>query len=279
MKKKLRWLASVFCILVVLTQLPELGLEQLWSLMEEYDAGSVEVGAEKPAAETVQQKAAFDFESIPVYSGEAYIEVNDNIPFFEEADLEKAVLSYESYAPLDDLDRCGVCIASIGTDIMPTEQRGDIGSVKPSGWNQAEYPKLVSGTYLYNRCHLIGHQLTGENANERNLITGTRYLNIEGMLPFENMTADYVQETGNHVLYRVTPIFQDDDLVARGVLMEAISVEDDGEGILFCVYCYNVQPGISIDYSNGASQIAEQQVSYGYIIDIIDWKRYQRIAA
>ena len=143
---------------------------------------------------------------------------------------------------------------------MPTEDRGEIGSVKPSGWQSVKYD-IIDGKYLYNRCHLIGYQLTAENANEKNLITGTRYLNIEGMLPFENMVADYVKETGNHVMYRVTPIFEGDNLVASGVLMEGKSVEDDGEGILYCVYCYNVQPGISIDYATGASYLDSTSAS------------------
>ena len=159
------------------------------------------------------------------------------------------------YSDLDALGRCGVTCASVGPELMPTEERGDIGSVKPTGWHTVKYD-CVDGKYLYNRCHLIGYQLTGENANERNLITGTRYLNIEGMLPFENMVADYVEETGNHVMYRVTPIYEGDDLVAEGVLMEGYSVEDAGEGICFCVHAYNVQPGVEIDYATGESWLA-----------------------
>ncbi len=192
----------------------------------------------------------FDFSTIPAYSGSTYTIVNDNEPFFMDDDL--TTTSYEYYSDLDELGRCGVTMACIGQDIMPTEDRGDISSVYPSGWVQASYDD-VDGGYLYNRCHLIGYQLAGENDNEKNLITGTRYLNVEGMLPFENMVADYVEETGNHVLYRVTPIFEGDNLVASGVLMEAKSVEDDGDGVLFCVYCYNVQPGITIDYATGES--------------------------
>ena len=164
--------------------------------------------------------------------------------------------SFESYGELDELSRCTECIASIGKDLMPTEERGKIGSIKPTGWNYAKYD-FVDGKYLYNRCHLIGFQLTGENANEKNLITGTRYLNVKGMLPFENMVADYVRETDNHVMYRVTPVFEEDNLLASGVLMEAYSVEDDGNGIEFCVYCYNVQPGVTIDYKTGSSELAE----------------------
>ena len=178
-------------------------------------------------------------ESIPEYSGKAYVAINGNEPYFTQAEITDE--AYEMYSELDALGRCGVTCASVGPELMPTEDRGDIGSVKPTGWHTVKYD-CVDGKYLYNRCHLIGYQLTGENANERNLITGTRYLNIEGMLPFENMVADYVEETGNHVMYRVTPVYEGDDLVARGVLMEGYSVEDEGDGILYCVFAYNVQP-------------------------------------
>ena len=201
-------------------------------------------------AETTEPEAAASVEEIPPYSGEAYVAVNGNIPFFVEE--EYTTESYEFYSELDELGRCGVTMACIGVDIMPTEERGNIGSVKPSGWQSVKYD-CVEGKYLYNRCHLIGFQLAGENANKKNLITGTRYLNIEGMLPFEDMVADYVKETENHVLYRVTPIFNGDDLVAEGVLMEGWSVEDDGESICFCIYAYNAQPGIVIDYATGES--------------------------
>ena len=194
-------------------------------------------------------------EEIPPFSGEAYIAINGNVPFFVEEEITAE--SYEYYSDLDELGRCGVTEASIGIDIMPTEDRGDIGSVKPSGWQSVKYD-IVEGKYLYNRCHLIGFQLAGENANKKNLITGTRYLNIEGMLPFENMVADYVKETENHVMYRVTPIFEGEELVARGVVMEGWSVEDDGEGICFCVYAYNAQPGITIDYATGESRLTEE---------------------
>ena len=161
--------------------------------------------------------------------------------------------SYEYYSELDLDGRCGIVVANLGEDLMPTEERGQIGQVKPSGWKTIKYDN-VDGKFLYNRCHLIGFQLAGENANEKNLITGTRYMNTEGMLPFENLVADYIRETGNHVLYRVTPIFEGDNLVASGVQMEAKSVEDDGEGICFNVYVYNVQPGIEIDYATGESR-------------------------
>ena len=190
-------------------------------------------------------------DEIPAYSGEPYVLINGGEPFFQEADMtDKA---YEKYGELDDLGRCTVVMACVGRETMPTEERGNISSVKPTGWVQNEYD-FVDGKALYNRCHLIGFQLTGENANKENLITGTRYLNVEGMLPFEDMVADYVKETGGHVLYRVTPLFEGDELVARGVLMEAKSVEDHGEAVCFCVYVYNVQPGVVIDYATGANR-------------------------
>lgn len=184
-------------------------------------------------------------------SGEGpYEVVNGNVPFFTDED--RGETSFERYSDLDGLGRCGPAFASVGPDLMPTGDRESISGVKPSGWQTVKYDQ-VDGKYLYNRCHLIGYQLTGENANEENLITGTRYMNVEGMLPFENMTADYIKETGNHVLYRVTPWFEGEELVARGVLMEAESVEDEGEGIQFCVFVYNKQPGIVIDYATGES--------------------------
>ncbi len=207
------------------------------------------------SAQSTQENATtiaetFDFAAVPAYDGKAYVAVNDNIPFFTEEELSSA--SYETYGELDPLGRCTVCVASVGQDLMPAEERGNIGAVKPTGWHTVKYD-FVDGKYLYNRCHLIGYQLTGENANEKNLITGTRYLNIEGMLPFENMVADYVKETDQHVMYRVTPVFEGDNLLAAGVLMEGKSVEDNGEGVLFCVFAYNVQPGVSIDYATGES--------------------------
>lgn len=194
-------------------------------------------------------------DAIPEFDGETpYVIINENIPFFTEDEIVSE--SYELYGELDGLGRCTVAIACVGIDIMPTEERGSIGSVKPSGWQTVKYD-FVSGKYLYNRCHLIGYQLTGENANKQNLITGTRFLNIEGMLPFEDMIADYVKETENHVMLRVTPIFHGDDLVASGVLMEAWSVEDEGEGICFNIYAYNSQPGVIIDYATGDSHPEE----------------------
>lgn len=198
-----------------------------------------------------------DPKTIPEYSREPYFILEDNIPSFTIEDAEKG--SFETYSELDELGRCGTAYANIGMDLMPTEERDSIGSVKPSGWHTVKYD-IVDGKYLYNRCHLIGYQLTGENANSENLITGTRYLNVEGMLPFENMVADYIKETGNHVLYRATPVFEGENLIASGVQLEAMSVEDNGEGILFHVYCYNVQPGITIDLLTGESTLEEKNV-------------------
>lgn len=194
-----------------------------------------------------------DLSAIPQYTSSPYYALNGNIPYFAAEDI--TTQSFEYYSDLDYLERCGVTLACIGVDIMPTEERGSIGSVKPTGWHTVKYDN-VDGKYLYNRCHLIGFQLTGENANVRNLITGTRYMNVEGMLPFENMVADYVKETGNHVMFRVTPIFEGENLLASGVQMEAYSVEDEGDGICFNVFCYNVQPDIAIDYATGDSEYA-----------------------
>lgn len=198
----------------------------------------------------------FNLSVIPSYSGNPYTAVNNNVPYF--TDSEYTTESFEKYSDLDSLGRCGVAYANVCVDIMPTEERGNIGSVKPSGWHTVKYDS-VDGKYLYNRCHLIGFQLSGENSNEKNLITGTRYMNVSGMLPFENMVADYVSETKNHVLYRVTPVFEDSNLLATGVLMEALSVEDNGEGICFNVFCYNEQPGIVIDRKTGDSKLADTE--------------------
>lgn len=197
-----------------------------------------------------QSKSTINLSSIPKFTDKAYVSVNNNVPYFTDSDYTTA--SFESYSNLDSLGRCGVAYANVGKDIMPTEKRGAIGQVKPTGWQTVKYDN-IDGKYLYNRCHLIGYQLTGENANKKNLITGTRYLNMQGMLPFENMVADYVKETGNHVLYRVTPIFDGNNLVAAGVLMEGKSVEDKGKSICFNVFAYNNQPGININYKDGTS--------------------------
>lgn len=209
----------------------------------------------------------FSLASVPAYSGKPYAVINKNVPFFTKAD--RVSRSYEKYSQLDNLGRCGAAMANVGRDLMPTTKRGKIGQVKPSGWHLAKYD-CVDGKYLYNRCHLIGYQLTAENANPCNLITGTRYLNVQGMLPFENMVADYVKETGKHVLYRVTPVFKGNNLVAHGVLMEAMSTEDGGRSVLFNVYCYNVQPQISINYKTGTSTytggttVAKKQTQKSY---------------
>lgn len=189
---------------------------------------------------------------IPTYTGEAYTVMNENHPYFQEKEL--SLNEFEVYSELDSLGRCGPAFANISLQSMPTEERGPIGQVKPSGWHTVKYD-CVDGKYLYNRCHLIGYQLAGENANVANLITGTRYLNMEGMLPFENMVADYVKETGYHVAYRVTPAFVGNNLLVSGVLMEGYSVEDQGSGICFCIFAHNVQPGVIVDYATGNSQL------------------------
>lgn len=199
--------------------------------------------------------SAFNAADVPAYSGEPYTAVNNNEPYFTSDNLTTE--AFENYSELDALGRCGVAYANVCLETMPTEKRGSISEVKPTGWHSVKYDN-VDGKSLYNRCHLIGYQLTAENANQQNLITGTRYLNVDGMLPFENMVADYVKETDNHVLYRVTPIFTGDNLVADGVLMEGYSVEDEGDGICFCVYAYNVQPGITIDYATGDSWLSSE---------------------
>lgn len=213
---------------------------------------------ESTTSAVIADAVAFDFSSIPSYSGEPYYVVNDNTPFFDASEVTSE--SYEYYSPLDNLGRCGTAVACVGMDIMPTEERGSIGSVKPTGWQSVRYD-CVDGSYLYNRCHLIGYQLTGENANTSNLITGTRYLNVDGMLPFENMVADFVKETEMHVMYRSTPYFEGENLLASGVLLEAMSVEDNGEGVLFNVYVYNVQPDIEINYATGESKLVEEKTT------------------
>ena len=200
-----------------------------------------------------EETETVELSEVPEYSGEPYAVINGNEPDFTEEEISEE--SYEEYGEMDELGRCTGAIANIGQDLMPTEERGSIGQVKPSGWHTVKYD-VVDGKYLYNRCHLIGYQLTAENANEKNLITGTRYMNVEGMLPFEEMVADYIKETANHVLYLVKPVYDGDNLVASGVQMEAQSVEDQGEAISFNVFVYNVQPGIVIDYETGESSLA-----------------------
>lgn len=229
------------------TFLPVRFIAERLKLNVSYDAPSGSV--------TVSEKGArpgFDFLLVPDFSGAPASEINSGEPFFSESEITGK--SFEHYSSLDPLSRAGVCTASVGRDIMPTEKRGEIGSVRPTGWHLVKYD-IVEGKYLYNRCHLIGYQLTGENANKKNLITGTRYMNVSGMLPYENKTAEYVKRTGNHVMYRATPVFRGDDLLAGGVYLEARSVEDGGEGLRFSVFCYNVQPGIAIDYRTGDSRL------------------------
>lgn len=207
----------------------------------------------QPVTETSSEAASFDYSMVPEYTGSASVAINNNVPFFNVDEKAAGTASFETYSELDNLRRCGIAYACISKDIMPTEERGQIGMVKPTGWHTVKYD-CVDGKYLYNRCHLIAYCLAGENANEKNLITGTRYLNIEGMLPYETLTAKYMDNNpDNHVLYRVTPVFVGSELVARGVLMEGYSVEDNGTGVNFCAFCYNVQPDVEIDYANGES--------------------------
>ncbi len=215
-----------------------------------------------------KQKEFYAGLKIPEYSGQAYTVVNGNIPFF--SDDEKTTKSFENYSELDSLGRCGVAYANISRELMPTEERGEISSVKPTGWQQAKYEGIIKSNppYLYNRCHLIAYCLAAENANEKNLITGTRYMNIEGMLPFEERVAKYLEKNDCHVLYRVTPVFEGNNLLASGVLMEAYSVEDEGVGICFCVYAYNVQPGVEIDYKTGKS-MAVKLAEYKFMRNIL----------
>ncbi len=221
--------------------------------------------ADANVTDQLPEEGAITLDTLPPWETQPYVELEYNIPAFTEDDI--SLNSFETYSSLDVLGRCGTAYALVGPETMPTVERGPIGQIKPSGWHTVRYDDLVDGKYLYNRCHLIGYQLTGENANEENLITGTRYLNVTGMLPFENMVADYVEETGNHVLYRVTPIFEGLELVARGVVMEAYSVEDDGEGLSFHVYVYNVQPGITIDYLTGESWLTDDPPDSGSSAD------------
>ena len=196
---------------------------------------------------------SYDIENLPDYNGNSYVIVNDNNPYFKEE--EYTTDSFEKYSELDSLGRCGVAYANISKELMPTEKRDSIGFIKPSGWHTVKYDH-IDGKYLYNRCHLIGYQLTGENANEKNLITCTRSMNTKGMLQFENMVTKYIKDTGNHVLYRVTPVFEGNNLVATGVEMEAYSVEDNGKGIKFNVFVYNIEDGVIIDYKTGDSKLA-----------------------
>lgn len=224
------------------------------SIFGENTNDTADIGDHKPTE--IIKAPDIDLSKIPEYSETPYTPINSNVPFFSESEYTTA--SFEMYGELDSLKRCTTVYASLGKDLMPEGDRESIGMIKPSGWQSIKYD-CVNGKYLYNRCHLIGWQLSAENANEKNLITGTRYLNVDGMLPFENMVADYIKETNNHVLYRVTPIFVGSELVARGVVMEGYSVEDRGEGITFCVFIYNVQPGININYADGSSSLISDE--------------------
>ena len=244
-RKKKKQSVVVFVLLLLLS-----GAGYTVSSHYEELIGFAEEWTEK---DTKKINTSYSLEEIPPYQGEAYVVLDENIPRFTE---EEEQFTGEEYHELDDLGRCGPAMALVGIETMPTEERGSIGMIKPSGWHTVKY-EIVSGKYLYNRCHLIGYQLTGENANEKNLITCTRSMNTTGMLEWENQVADYVKETENHVLYRVTPIFEGDNLLATGVEIEAKSIEDDGKGVQFHVFVYNVQEGIEIDYQTGDSHLAQ----------------------
>ena len=252
-RKKQKHLKKILS--AVLSVVALLGYHQ-WNGSKSYDA---------PSAFSLAEVGSFD-------GVHPYVVLEKNVPDFT-AEQKQSVTSFEDYAPLDDLGRCGVALANLSLDLMPQEERTSIGMIKPSGWQTVKYDH-VDGKYLYNRCHLIAYQLAGENANEKNLITGTRYMNTEGMLPFENEVADYIKETGNHVLYRVTPIFSDRELVARGVVMEAYSIEDQGQGIQFHVYCFNVQPGVEINYATGQSKKTTMSADNSPIAGYLLWKRH-----
>ncbi len=237
------------------SQTENISKDETVSSSEDKTSSDTETGSSKPTASGIEAEKdePLKLSDIPAYSGKAYVVINNNIPNFSASELKTK--GYEKYSNLDSLGRTQTAIASVGKDTMPKadEERGAISSIYPTGWKQAKYDS-ISGKYLYNRCHLIGWQLSAENANKKNLITGTKYLNINGMLPFENMVADYIKETGNHVAYRITPIYKGNNLLASGIQMEAYSVEDDGKGICFNVYCYNVQPEITINYADGSSK-------------------------
>ena len=262
---------SVFGVLTILfagladrnsTNEPESASEQQVVAEEqktEVKDSEADIASTTEVLEREVTESAFTYADLPAYSDAPYVEVNDNNPYFEDEELTTD--AFEIYSDLDDLGRCGTAYANICQEIMPTEKRGEIGQIKPSGWHTVKYPEQITEKYLYNRCHLIAYQLAGENANEKNLITGTRYMNATGMVPFENEVADYVKETDHHVLYRVTPVFEGENLVASGVLIEAESVEDQGTGVKFCVFCYNVQPGIGIDYATGDSWVEDTEAT------------------
>ena len=245
-KKQIKKIISIFIIIFIIASWI---INKQENKNQENQINGINITAEQTQAlENAGTNTNYNLSNIPEYTDKIYTEINNNIPYFEEK--EHTTKAFENYSQLDNLKRCGVAYANICKEIMPTEKRGDISNVKPTGWKQAKY----DGKFLYNRCHLIGYQLAGENANELNLITGTNYFNVEGMLPFENKVAEYIEKNNkNHVLYRVTPDFKGDNKVVSGVEMEAYSVEDNGRGISFNVYVYNVQPGITINYQTGES--------------------------
>ncbi len=256
--RKNRFLISIYSYILAFSLLTGCGKGTDADSQSRDAYGDIRANEQEAAVNDDSNKASdndlsqLTLDDIPQFSGYSCVEINGNQPFFTEEE-KQSTDSFGNYSDLDELGRCGSAYANLSQELMPTEKRGEIGSVKPSGWHTENYGSLVDGNYLYNRCHLIAYMLAGENANEKNLITGTRYLNVVGMLPFEFEVDDYINATGNHVLYRVTPMFDGDDLVARGVLMEAWSVEDSGEGICYNYFCYNIQPGIAIDYSTGDS--------------------------
>lgn len=270
--KKIKNLSAIFLVIaLILTIFSGCALDkkdfQLKPISETISDVLTRNDAEEIGTESARtDQYAFVLSDIPEYSGEAYVYVNDNVAAFTKEEIKST--SFEYYSDLDNFGRCGMCMACVGQDIMPKESRGEIGMIKPTGWHTVKYD-VIPDKYLYNRCHLIGYQLSGENANEKNLITGTRYLNVVGMLPFENAVADYVQKTGNHVMYRVIPIFKGEELLARGVTIEAYSVEDNGAGINFYVFCYNVQPYIKIDYATGESEVEEAGTVQGETMNYI----------
>ena len=270
--KRMQWVIRLGCILGLMTALcgcsstevvkiaKYAAKEALKTTAPQKDRSEGESSSAKDADGKGSDSATQSLDNLKdhaAYNGEPYVELNDNVPNFTTREKNNTK-AFENYHRLDALGRCGTAYANICKELMPTEKRGAIGMVKPSGWNTVKYD-VVDGKYLYNRCHLIGFQLAGENANKKNLITGTRYLNVDGMLPFEDEVADYVKNTDHHVLYRVTPVFKGDNLVAEGVEMEAYSVEDKGKGICFHVFVYNVQPGVEINYADGKSKLAEGQ--------------------
>ena len=268
--KRMQWVIRFGCILGLMTALcgcsstevvkvaKYAAKEALKTTAPQQDRSEGESSSAKDADGKDSDSATQPLDNLKdhaAYNGEPYVELNDNVPNFTTREKNNTK-AFENYHRLDALGRCGTAYANICKELMPTEKRGAIGMVKPSGWNTVKYD-VVDGKYLYNRCHLIGFQLAGENANKKNLITGTRYLNVDGMLPFEDEVADYVKDTDHHVLYRVTPVFKGDNLVAEGVEMEAYSVEDKGKGICFHVFVYNVQPGVTIDYATGESRLSK----------------------